>query len=286
MRWPGYQHIFFDCDSTLSTIEGIDVLARHAGKQWRIEVLTNAAMDGDLELEAVYGKRLQAIRPTRAQVQAIRHAYKSTVSEDARAVLDALKLLGHDVYIISGGLAQPVVDFGVHLGVPAERIRAVHLHYDQLSGDWWRSDDAADWKQTYLAYQEGALTISDGKADIVKELLGGRNGRSLLIGDGTSDLRASREVNLFVGFGGVVARPTVKENAPAFINSQSLAPLLHLAAGPAASRRLKGTPYETVFAKGADLINSGALTFNDERLKQKFSDAYQTVYPRSNGGPA
>ena len=31
MRWPTYQHIFFDCDSTLTTVEGIDALADTAG---------------------------------------------------------------------------------------------------------------------------------------------------------------------------------------------------------------------------------------------------------------
>ncbi|MCB0007423.1 MAG: hypothetical protein KDE04_13250, partial [Anaerolineales bacterium] len=168
------------------------------------------------------------------------------------------------------------------LGVPADHIRAVELHYNQLAGDWWRSDEAVNWQQPYLNYEEGALTISDGKAEIVRELLGGRPGRSLLIGDGSSDLRASREVNLFVGFGGVVARPAVKASAPIFLSSPSLAPLLHLAAGPAACRRLKGSVHETVFAKGANLIKSGALSFTNERLEEKFRTAYQTVYSGAN----
>ena len=38
--------IFFDCDSTLSSIEGIDELARLRGVEERIVTLTNAAMDG------------------------------------------------------------------------------------------------------------------------------------------------------------------------------------------------------------------------------------------------
>ncbi len=39
MRWPPYEHVFFDCDSTLTTVEGIDILAASSGKQWRVEVL-------------------------------------------------------------------------------------------------------------------------------------------------------------------------------------------------------------------------------------------------------
>ena len=50
MRWPHYEHIFFDCDSTLTAVEGIDVLAESAGKRQRVEMLTQAAMEGDRDL--------------------------------------------------------------------------------------------------------------------------------------------------------------------------------------------------------------------------------------------
>ena len=53
MRWPPYDHIFFDCDSTLSTIEGIDILAENVGKKDEVEELTKAAMEGQLDLEDV-----------------------------------------------------------------------------------------------------------------------------------------------------------------------------------------------------------------------------------------
>ena len=39
-RWTSFDLIFFDCDSTLSAIEGIDELARFKGKEWRVGVLT------------------------------------------------------------------------------------------------------------------------------------------------------------------------------------------------------------------------------------------------------
>ena len=59
MRWPHYEHVFFDCDSTLTAVEGIDVLAESAGKGQRVAVLTQAAMDGHVDLEDVYEKRLR-----------------------------------------------------------------------------------------------------------------------------------------------------------------------------------------------------------------------------------
>ncbi len=279
MRWPYYKHIFFDCDSTLTTVEGIDVLAEEVGKKWRVEVLTNAAMDGKVELEAVYGKRLKAIHATHAQIRKIRTAYKRNIVEDAQAVIAALQALNHEVYIISGGLAEPVIEFGIFLGVDRDHIRAVGVDYDKLSGDWWISPTQRMPNQIerYLAFDEGDLTVSDGKANVVKELLGDANGRSLLIGDGNSDLHAKTAVDLFAGFGGVVTREHVLANAPAFIHTKSIAPLLVLATGPAAFRLVKGTPHEAVFVKGLELIQAGAISFKDEQLKEKFNQVRVTL---------
>ena len=107
-RWTSFDLIFFDCDSTLSSIEGIDELARFKGKEWRVGVLTQKAMDGELDLSEVYGKRLSAIRPTRGQLKAIEERYWETLVPDAKAVIDALHFLKKQVFIISGGLAAPV----------------------------------------------------------------------------------------------------------------------------------------------------------------------------------
>ncbi|MCP5094824.1 MAG: HAD-IB family phosphatase [Chloroflexi bacterium] len=283
MRWPHYQHVFFDCDSTLSTIEGIDILAETVGKKWRIEVLTNAAMNGNLDLEDVYGKRLQAVKATHAQVKDIRRAYKRNIVEDAQEVIAALQALEHKVYIISGGLAEPVAEFGIFLGVPRENIRAVTVDYDKLSGIWWQkvNEYQESGDERYLTFEDSDLTVTDGKANVVKELLGEQNGRSILIGDGSSDLMAGTAVNLFTGFGGVVARDHVQEAAPAFVHSNSLAPFLVLAAGPAAIRRIRNTPHELVFKKGLSLIKTGAISFKDERLKEKFNKAYQALHSRA-----
>ncbi len=292
MRWPPYEHIFFDCDSTLTAVEGIDILAEMAGKKWRVEVLTNAAMDGKLDLADVYAKRLQAIKPTQEQIMEIRRIYKRHIVEDAREVIAALQALGHQVYIISGGLAEPVAEFGVHLGVPRSHIRAVHVDYNRLAGRWWETrptDAGAPDSGCYLDYEEGALTVSDGKAQIVRELLGEQHGRSLLIGDGSSDLLAGTAVDLFVGYGGVVERARVRQEAPVFLHTPSLAPLLLLAAGPSVGRRLQGlqdTPHYAIFEKGYQLIQSGALSFNHDKLKSKFFQAihatYQTVHTGAN----
>ena len=285
MRWPPYQHVFFDCDSTLTTVEGIDVLADLAGKGIRIGILTEAAMNGDLALEDIYAKRLKALKPTRGQVAQIRQIYKQNMVQDAADLIAALQHLGHKVYIISGGLAEPVVEFGVYLGVPRENIRAVGLQYNALSGKWWQHlDENPNTSERYLSYTEGGLTVSDGKAQIVKELLGDQGGRTLLIGDGVSDLLAGSVVDLFVGFGGVVKRERVANEAPVFIDSKSLAPLLALAGGPYAAHTLQGTIHQPVLEKANNLISMGVINFQNEQFKNKFHMAWDSTHQTIHSG--
>ena len=274
-RWTGYDLIFFDCDSTLSTIEGIDELAKLKGKEQRVSVLTNKAMNGDLDLAQVYGKRLKAIRPTRGQLKEVEELYYQTIVEDAREVVAALQVLGRHVFIISGGLIDAVRGFGRRLGVAGENIRAVELEYNELSGEWWRSDNpGAQHQRTYLEYVEGPLTVSSGKPEIINELAGTRTGRRFMIGDGSSDLATRPVVDLFVGYGGVVARAKVKTESDVFIETPSLAPVLPLAGGSAGYAKVKGTPYQSVFEKGIRLVLEGGIVFKDAGQRALFESAF------------
>ncbi|GIK28427.1 MAG: HAD-IB family phosphatase [Chloroflexi bacterium] len=276
-RWPSYDLIFFDCDSTLSTIEGIDELARLKGKELRVGVLTHKAMNGELDLSQVYGKRLQAIRPTRGQLKAIEDLYMQTIVPDVQAVFDALRFLNKTVFIISGGLAEPVRGFGKRLGVPLENIRAVELEYDELSGEWWRYDEPQTRNaQQFMDHDNGPLTVSSGKPQTILDLTSKRAGRRLMVGDGSSDLATRSVVDLFVGFGGVVKRETVLQGSDAFVHTPSIAPVLPLAAGPAGYQRVLGTPHQAVFDRGIRLALEGGLTFRTDDFRAAFTTAFRT----------
>ncbi len=277
--WSSFDLIFFDCDSTLSAIEGIDELARLKGKAERVGLLTNKAMDGELDLADVYGKRLRAIKPTRAQLKAVEQRYWETAVEDAPALIAALQALGKPVFIISGGLIDAVKGFGRRLGIAPERIRAVELEYNELSGRWWEyAEPQAQQAKAYLDYGAGPLTASSGKSAVISELAGARHGRRLMIGDGASDLATKPDVDLFVGYGGVVARETVKAGADLFLRCPSLAPVLPLAAGRRGWQRLRGTAHEALYRKGILLaLEQDALHFRDARLRDRFVKAYEDL---------
>lgn len=271
VHWTSFDLIFFDCDSTLSTIEGIDELAKLKGKEGRVGLLTDKAMNGDLDLAEVYGKRLKAIRPTRGQLKAIEERYAETIVEDAKEVIAALQFLGKKVYIISGGLVDAVRGFGRRLGVSPENIRAVELEYNELSGEWWRYDEPqVQHQQTYLEYVEGSLTETSGKPDIIRELTGEQLGRRMMIGDGSSDLATRDVVDLFVGYGGVVSRDNVKNESEIFVNTVSLASILPLAAGSVGYEKIRGTEHEEIFKKGIKLVASEQVLFQNDEQRDIF----------------
>jgi phosphoserine phosphatase len=263
MLWLSFDIVIFDCDSTLSLIEGIDELAHLVGQGAEIAALTRRAMEGDVPLEYVYERRMQTIQPTRAQLRAIRKAYRDRVVVDAKAVVSDLLAMGKQVYIVSGGLREAVSDFGEWLGISSDHIFAVGMDYDQLSGEWWRYDRANDTER-FLAVEAHPLAAAGGKPAVIEnEIRAGARGRAMLIGDGLSDLEASPAVDLFVGFGGAAARARVAAGADIFIQTARLSPIVALAAG-------RSEPQGVCFADGLSRIAAGEVTFRDPERQAAF----------------
>lgn len=291
--WPISNLVILDCDSTLTTVEGIDELARLIEAEGdtgvnssrsmaaNIASLTKRAMEGDLPLEAVYGRRLTVVSPTQSQVRQIAQIYRQTAIPDAAAVIAALQALGVKVFIVSGGLIEPVRDFGAWLGVPPERIFAVDMEYDQLAGQWWRyweQPGGQNPRANYLSVAPSPLTGSLGKNRVIARLRAEHPGRALLVGDGLSDLEAGPEVDLFVGFGGAVYRPRVAEKASIYIHTPILAPLLPLALGQLANE----PRFAQLWAEGLRRIYDQEVTFRDPTRRAAFLDTLR----RSGKKPA
>ena len=270
MPWRPFAITLFDCDSTLSTVEGIDELATGPTDQAAIAAMTDSAMAGDVPLEDVYGQRLSLLNPTRQQILSVRDRYKANAVTDARAVIAALNHAAQDIWVVSGGLAEPVVEFATWLGVAADQVKAVGAEFDPFEGNWW-ADSKPDGR--YHSYHKGHLTSTTGKADVIRtNVLGG--GRKLLVGDGMSDLAAASAVDLFVAFAGVIDRPAVTDAAPVVITSDTLAPVLALALGPEQVKELVGGEHDHVARACWDAIDAGALRFNDQELGARFDSAF------------
>lgn len=199
--------IVFDCDSTLSSIEGVDELARECGPTLfaQVEAMTHDAMDGKIAVEAVFGQRLEIIRPTWDQVIAVGQRYIDTVEPTAQATVSELKARGWQIAILSGGFRQAIRPLANHLGISL--VEAVDLQFD--------ADGA------YLGFDESyPTTRSGGKPAVIKNLQERwQPEKVVMVGDGVSDLETAPAVDRFIGFGRYVVRPRVKAESACFVRS-------------------------------------------------------------------
>ncbi len=203
--------ICFDCDSTLSAVEGIDELARKSGAFDQVAALTNQAMNGEIALQAVYGKRLQLIKPDKAAIDWLSQLYITQMVDDADTVISSLQQRGKDIHIISGGIRQAILPLAEKLKIPAAKVHAVNIVFDE--------------EGCYQGFDtQSPLAQSGGKAEICKRLSSDK--QSVMIGDGNTDLEAKQAGAVVIGFGGVAERERVKQEADYFVGGPSLRPVL------------------------------------------------------------
>ncbi len=205
-----FDTVCFDCDSTLSKIEGIDELAQRVGLGEELAKLTDAAMNGEVALEDIYGKRLELIKPNRDAILWLADLYISELVDGVAEVFTELQKHNKTVHIISGGLLPAILPLAKLLNVPAENVHAVDIYFAE-NGD-------------YLGFEtESPLAKNGGKAAVVKSL---QATNLIMIGDGKTDLEAQQAGAKVVGFGGVVNRKIVREQADFFVTDKNLTAVL------------------------------------------------------------
>ena len=172
--------------------------------------------------------------------------------------------------MVSGGLAEPVTEFAIRLGIDAENVHAVETRHDSLSSSWWNGNGDQD----YLGVEDSPLARTDGKAEVIRQLLSGKDGGSILIGDGLTDAMAADEVDVFVGFGGVVHRPEVEALAEIFVAAAGLHAILPLAVGTSGADALRDGPWDDALRRGLEDVEDGLVTFRDEVRATRFREAF------------
>ncbi|RKY20825.1 MAG: hypothetical protein DRQ55_06405 [Planctomycetota bacterium] len=224
---PPYERIVFDCDSTLTAIEGIDELcASSPGAREQIEALTKAAMSGQRPLEDVYGERLSLVAPRQLDVMQVGSLYIQRALPGARELVAGLRSLGKEVLVVSGGLHLAVVSFATWLGLRDQHVHAVKVLFDHNG--------------KYLDFDRSCpLTRADGKVTVLQAL---PPARTLFIGDGMTDAATRDVVDDFLCFGGVVLRDEVAALADEVLTTPSLAAMLPLLCSADELDRLRRDP--------------------------------------------
>ncbi|MDD1625606.1 MAG: HAD-IB family phosphatase [Methylococcaceae bacterium] len=203
--------ICFDCDSTLSRIEGIDELARRVGMGEEMSKLTDLAMNGVVPLEAVYERRLSLIRPDQDSINWLAGLYIAEIVEGVKEVFASLLAQDKAVHIISGGLRQAILPLAECLGLPESHVHAVDIYFNEDGS--YRNYDL-----------NSPLARTGGKAVVVGTLKG--QGSLVMVGDGKTDLEAKQSGAFVLGFGGVVDRAIVREQADYYTTEPTLLSVL------------------------------------------------------------
>ncbi len=212
--------MIFDCDSTLSRIEGVEELSPEHRSQ--VAALTEAAMAGEVPLEEVYGRRLELIRPSAEDVDRVGRQYIDERIPGVEGVVRKLRRAGITVRVISGGLRPAVLVLTRFLGLEDEAVAAVDLRFDP-DGSYAGFDEASP------------LARAGGKSEVLREWREVTPAPRMLVGDGATDLEAKADVDLFVAFTGVVRRSAVAAGADVEVDEPSLDRIVELALPQASS---------------------------------------------------
>lgn len=220
----GYDAVVFDCDSTLSAIEGIDLLAEKHEQKELVESITHRAMNGHSSFAEALALRLDIVRPCKEDIYWLGHEYIKNVVPETRELIGDLRKNNKEVYIISGGFEIAIKIFAKYINIDESNVFSNVLIFNAL-GEYQAFD------------KHNPLARNHGKKKILKELA--KNKSILFVGDGITDLEAKEDVDLFVGFGGVKVRNKVKDEADIFIEAENLSEVKYIALGKSSRSALE-----------------------------------------------
>lgn len=236
--------IVFDCDGTLSQIEGIDELAEMNAVGAQVKAMTAEAMStGGLNAN-LYQERLALTQPTQAQMATLGDLYFSHKTPDIFAVLQVLSALNKAIIVASAGLQPSIEAFAEQLNIPLKNVFAVDIRFDEAGH--------------YSSFDKNCPLIeNDGKRLLIQQLKTFFSG-ICHIGDGSNDFSARLESDRFVGYGGCFYRPELEELADYYILSKSILPVLPLVLTPEEAKILSGINAD-FYQQGLHLIQNGEV---------------------------
>ncbi|XP_061924115.1 phosphoserine phosphatase-like isoform X1 [Entelurus aequoreus] len=199
--------VCFDVDSTVIKEEGIDELAKFCGVGDAVTEMTRKAMGGSVSFQRALSERLAIIRSSREQVNKLITDHPPQLTPGIRELVDRLHQRNIKVFLISGGFRCIVEHVAAQLNIPLDHVYANRLKF-YFNGE-------------YAGFDESQPTAESGGKGKVISLLKEKHGFKtvVMIGDGATDLEACPPASAFIGFGGNVVRPQVKEMSMWYVTS-------------------------------------------------------------------
>lgn len=204
--------LVFDCDGTLSQLEGINVLAQRNQVESEVAALTEEAMNQVGMTPAIYQQRLALVQPSYTQLKQLGADYYNQRAVDLDACLAELDQLNVTVFVASAGMNPAVIDFAERLAIPAPRVFAVDVKFNEQGA--------------YVDFdRHSPMTQPGGKGQVITQL---REQYDFIahVGDGMNDLQVIDQVDCFIGYGGAFYRPNIEAACQHYIKTPSMLAIL------------------------------------------------------------
>lgn len=202
----------FDVDSTLVTIEGLDYMASLKNKVDEISQITRLAMNGEISMKDAMEKKMATISPSISDLVSMGNAYVKNVVTGVVETISTLHKNKIKVWIVTGNFQPGVGILAEHLGIEPEHV---------ITNEIFHNKDGS-----YRSFNlNHPLSNNGGKKTMIQKIRT-RFGKVCFIGDGSTDLDTQEEVELFIGFGGVIRRKNIEENSHVYVSNPDMTSIL------------------------------------------------------------
>lgn len=195
--------VVFDCDSTLTAIEGIDYLAKNSAYYAKIKDMTRSAMAEGAFNKDLYLKRLELLQLSLDDLYNLAAVYKKHATIGAAETIAKLQTKGIECFVMSAGLEPAVSIFATSLGIAKQNVFAVNY----------------DFERKQIIGNE-VLTSISGKAKLIAAM----KGNVAMVGDGANDLAETAAIR--IGFGGNVWRDELINKFDVYVSENNLSKVL------------------------------------------------------------
>jgi phosphoserine phosphatase len=198
----------FDFDSTLMDGETIDFLAKERGVEGRVSVITERAMQGELDFFESLTTRVGLLQGLDAK-RAEEICAQLPLMNGAKEAIAGLKAKGYTVVVFSGGFRIATTPAKEILGFDADFANVLHVKEGKLSG-----------------LVGGDMMFGYSKGDMLcrlQTLLHVSPESTIAVGDGANDLSMFAYAKTKVAF---CAKPILKAAATHIIDERDMRQLL------------------------------------------------------------
>lgn len=198
----------FDFDSTLTSVEALDVLAEitleHNPNRdetiKQIQEITNLGIDGDISFTESLKRRIALLKANKEDLDELVKRLDKKISKSIKENKEFFEKHSDDIYVISCGFKEFIDPIVAQYNIPSEKVYANTFEFDQ---EGYISGFDAD----------NVLSAHNGKIDCLKNL--NLEGEVQVIGDGYSDyvMREAGIADKFFAYTENVEREKAVKNA-------------------------------------------------------------------------